>query len=55
MGLRIERIEERLQALSGALRLRGVWRATVPVQPQPQSAAASQAVLRLRGAWRGEE
>lgn len=55
MGLRIERLEERLQALSGALRLRGVWRNAVLVQPLPQSATASQAVLRLRRAWREEE
>ena len=49
MERRIDHLEDRLRALSGALRLRGVWHAPDVTAPQGDEPAASQ-VHRLRRA-----
>ena len=54
MERRIEDLDERLRALSGALRLRGVWRTNEPVQPVPRGAPPAPRALRLRGGSGGD-
>ena len=48
MERRIERLDDRLRALEGALRLRGEWRGVEPDVTTPQGEASASQVLRLR-------
>ena len=48
MERRIEHLEDRLRALSRALRLRGLWQDTAQVQPERCVEPAPQSIPRLR-------